>query len=576
MDLQYTEKKVKNELLNFFKYLPKTNNKFSLPDTHYTEEIVDPEVSSNNIEKYEEIKNIFPSLNVNLDYLKMKFNTFINSDIIIREFTINARGKQYSAFLLYIDGMVDSKLLNDFILEPLMMRNKNNLYEGEQNKIISEAISNNITVRKVKKFNIDDYLINCLIPQNTVKKVEKFQDAITGVNSGNCTLFVDTLNVAFDIEVKGFKQRNVEAPNNELVIKGPHEAFVENIRTNTSLLRRIVNNENLIIESLQLGSITKTTCAVCYIKNITNEDLISEVKYRLNNLSIDSILSSGELEELITDSNKLGIPEVISTERPDKATNFLLQGRVIVIINGSPYSIIMPATLIDFMSSTEDSNLNYKFGNFLRVLRFIAAFFTLLLPGIYVAITGFHQEILPTELLFSILTARESVPFPVIFEILTMEISFELIREAGLRVPSPIGPTIGIVGALVLGQAAVSAGIVSPILIIIVALTGISSFAIPDFSFGFHLRYYRFAFILLGYIAGFLGIGLGLFVYISLLCNIQSFGVCFTLPFSSKRNSKGNTYFLPPVWKREYRATFLAPKREKSQENVSMKWKIKE
>ena len=259
---------------------------------------------------------------------------------------------------------------------------------------------------------------------------------------GNCALFVETLSTAFDIDVKGFKQRSVDVPNNEIVIKGPHEAFVENIRTNTSLIRRIVNNENLIIENLEVGKVTKTKCAVCYIKDIANEDLINEVKYRLNNLEIDSLLSAGELEQLIVDSNILGIPEMLSTERPDKATKYLLNGRVVVIVNGTPYGIIIPAVLIDFLSSPEDTNLKVSFANFLRGLRILASFITLLLPGLYVAITSFHQEILPTGLLYSILASRENVPFPIILEILLMEFSFELIREAGLRVPSPIGPTI--------------------------------------------------------------------------------------------------------------------------------------
>ncbi len=259
---------------------------------------------------------------------------------------------------------------------------------------------------------------------------------------GNCALFVDTLNLAFDIEVKGFKQRSVNTPNNEVVVKGPHEAFVENIRTNTSLLRRIINNENLIIENLEVGRITKTKCAVCYMKNITNSDLINEVKYRLNNLEVDSLLSAGELEQLIVDSNALGIPQTLSTERPDKAAKYLLKGRVIVIVNGTPYGVIMPSILIDFLTSPEDTNLKVNFANFLRSLRFLAAFITLLLPGLYVAITSFHQEILPTGLLYSILASRENVPFPIIVEILLMEISFELIREAVLRVPTAIGSTI--------------------------------------------------------------------------------------------------------------------------------------
>ena len=426
----------KNIWEKFFYYNPKAEYDFTLPDTNTTPEI-DNETSVKS-----EPKNIFPSINVNKEYMQFKYNTLINSDIVLREFTLNARGKQYNAFIVYIDGMIDTKIMDDFVLKPLMLRNRNNLFDGIQNKVVSEAVTNNITVRKVKKFNLPNYLMNCLMPQNSIKQVNTFEEISNGINSGNCALFVDTITTAFDIEIKGFKQRSVDKPNNEIIIKGPHEAFVENIRTNTSLIRRIVNNENLIIENVEVGKITKTKCAVCYMKNITNEDLINEVKYRLNNLEVDSLLSAGELEQLIVDSNILGIPEVLSTERPDKATKYLLKGRVIVIVNGTPYGIIMPAVLLDFLTSSEDSNLKVNFGNFLRVLRVIASFITLLLPGLYVAITSFHQEILPTSLLYSILASRASVPFPIIAEILLMEISFELIREAGLRVPSPIGPTI--------------------------------------------------------------------------------------------------------------------------------------
>ena len=557
---------IKNLVKTVFTYTPKENYEFTLSQevSFQTENIE---------EKNTHPQKIFPSLNINLEYIKTRYNILINSDIVLRQFTINARGKQYNAFIVYIDGMVNSQIMDSFILKPLMLRNYNNLYDGTHSKIISESITNNITVRKVKKFDLPNYLMGCLIPQNNIKEISDFDNAANGINSGNCVLFVDTLNIAFDIELKGFKQRSVDVPNNEIVIKGPHEAFVENLRTNTSLIRRIINNENLIIENIEVGKITKTKCAVCYMKNITNNNLVSEVKYRLNNLDIDSLLSAGELEQLITDSNILGIPQVLSTERPDKATKYLLHGRVIVIVNGTPYAIIMPAVLVDFLTSAEDTNLKVNFGNFLRFLRVLAGFITLLLPGLYVAITSFHQEILPTSLLYSILGSRENVPFPIILEILIMEISFELIREAGLRVPSPIGPTIGIVGALVLGQAAVSAGIVSPILIIIVAITAIASFAIPDFSFGFHLRYYRFAFILLGFMSGFLGIALGLFIYISILCSIHSFGVPFTSPFAPASNSKGNGYLLTPIWKREYRSPYMSPKKLKEQEKISMKWK---
>lgn len=294
----------------------------------------------------------------------------------------------------------------------------------------------------------------------------------------------------------------------------------------------------------------------------------------MQNLDIDSLLSTGQLEQLIEDDEGFGVPHILSTERPDKCAKYLFQGRVVVLVNGNPYALIMPAVIEDFLFSPEDTNLRPLFANFLRGIRLLAAIITLLLPGVYMAITSFHQELLPTELLFSILSARENVPFPIILELLLMEISFELIREASVRVPTVIGPSIGIVGALILGDAAVNAGIVSPTLIIIVAITGIASFAIPDFSFGFHIRIFRFCFIALGFTAGFLGIGVGIFVYFSMLCSLKSFGVPYTTPIAPSHNTRGNGFFIPPIWKQEYRASFVSPQKQKSQSNISMKWKL--
>lgn len=552
-------------LNSIFTYSPTNKYDFSLSEN--SEKNINDSNSSN--EDYK----IFSSIDVNYDYIKTKYNLLINSDIILRKFMLNARGKQYQAFILCIDGMVDSQLLNDFILKPLMMKNTNNLFDKEQSRVVKEAISNNITIRKVKKFDIKEYIENCLIPQNNIKNTNSFDEIFSGVNSGNCALFIDTLDIAYNIDIKGFKQRSINKPENEIVIKGSHEAFVENIRTNTSLLRRFINSEDLVIENLNVGKITKTNCAICYMHNIVNSDLISEVKYRINNLDIDYLLSTGQLEQFINTSNYLSLPKAISTERPDTAVQHLLDGRVIILLNGSPYALVVPAILIDFLTSPEDKNLKPLFSNFLRILRFFAAFLALLLPSLYVSVTSYHLEILPTELLFSILSAREGVPFPIIFEILIMEISFEIIREASLRVPSPIGSTIGIVGGLVMGQAAVSANIVSPILIIIVAITALSSFAIPDYTFSFHLRVYRFIFIILGYMAGFLGIGVGMYVYLSIICNIKSFGVNYSIPFSSLKNLKSIGLILPPIWKREYRASFLGTKKLQKQQEISMKWK---
>ena len=558
---------------NLFKYTPQSDYDFSISKKNTDSNISDIDATQDKHNKNSKGQNIFSSLTINKENIQSIYNIFINSDIIIRDFTLTARGKQYDAFLLYIDGMVDVKAISDFILESLMLKNKSNTFAGNENKVVREALSDNITIRKIKKFDLADYIYNSLIPENSVTKCSTFEEIVSSVNSGNCALFVDTLSIAFDIDVKGFKQRSIDAPNNEVIIKGPQEAFVENIRTNTSQIRRIMNNENLIIENLTVGNISQTKCAVCYMQNITNTDLVAEVKYRINNLAVDTLLSSGQLEQLIEDNSRYGIPQILSTERPDKCTKHLMQGRVVVLVNGSPYGLIMPATLIDYIASPEDTNIKPVFANFLKILRLIAGLITLLLPGSYVALTSFHQEILPTELLFSILAARQYVPFPIIVEILIMELSFELIREAGLRVPSPVGPTIGIVGALILGEAAVNANIVSPILIIIVAITAISSFAIPDYSFSFHLRIYRFFFILLGFISGFLGIGFGIFIYVLVLCSLRSFGVPYTVPFVPSSKTKGVGYLIPPIWKQEQRADYLATKKEKAQEKISMKWK---
>ncbi len=569
--------KLKNKIVEVLTKTPDTKYDFLLPETSdesskmntFSQE--DNEIQSNN--NSAETTSIFSSFDKNLEFMKIQYNALINSDVVIREFTLSARGKQFKAFIIYIDGMVDTQLINDFILKPLMLRNSANSYDGEQNRVLSLKNDNKTIIKKVRKFNLVDYIDSCLLPQNSVKKAEKFGDILSGINSGNCALFVDTINTAFDIDVKGFKQRSINNPNNEIIIKGPQEAFVESIRTNTSLIRRIVNNENLIIENIDVGKISKTKCAVCYLKNIANNDLVAEVKFRLNEISVDSLLCSGELEQLISDDADTSIPLVLSTERPDKATKNLFEGKVVVLVNGNPYALIMPATYIDFVASPEDSNLKPAFANFLKIIRILSIFITLFLPAVWVGITNYHQELIPTELLFSIVASRENVPFPIIAEIILMEFSFELIREAGLRVPSPIGPTIGIVGALVLGQAAVSASIVSPILIIIIAITGIASFAIPDFSFGFHVRILRFVFILIAYMAGFLGIALSSFVYLAFLCNLRSFGVPYMVPYAPITSKKGGSLLRLDTWKTEERPDYLNTKRRHSQEHISMKWK---
>lgn len=560
-------KKFLNSIIDAFRYQPENKYVFDLP-------ISDTQNNENKIEPLENTKqSIYPSVAVNLEYIKVKFNTLINSDIKIREFDLTARNKVYKAFILYIDGMSDSKSINRFILHPLMLKSKANTNNSSE-EVVSSAVANNITVKKVKKFNLVDYIYSCLIPHNDVKKLNNFEDVITDVNSGDCALFIDTIDTCFLCDVKGFEKRNINPPINEIVIRGSQEAFVEAIRTNTSMIRRLVNNENLVIENTSVGAISKTDCAICYIKDVANDDLVSEVKYRINNLDIDYIVSSGQLENLLKQNSKSSLPESLTTERPDRAANSLLDGKVVIIINGTPFVLIVPCTFFDLLESVEDHNINYKFANLLKSIRLLACFITVLLPGLYIAITLFHEELIPTELLFSIISSRQAVPLSIELEILLMEIVFELIHEAGVRVPSPISSTMSIVGALVLGEAAVTANIVSPISIIIVAITGLTSFAIPNFSLELHFRILRFMFLFLGMAFGFLGIAIGIFLYLAILANNTSFGVPYLSPYVPLSKIDNSGYFLNPIWQREKRSDYLNTKRRFKQNSFSMKWKI--
>ena len=533
----------------------------------------------NNTTKDVEPQKIFTKIDKNLDFLKYKYNALICNDVIIREFSLLAQNIEYKAFVMYIDGLVDSPVINEFILSPLMMRNRANIFDDKQKKFVSEKKIDNVTLKNFKKSkekNLVDFIYNSLIPQNSVDKVTDFSDVYSAINMGNCMLFVDSLDTAFNLDVKGFKQRNIDSPSNEVVVRGSQEAFVENIRTNTSMIRRLVNNENLVMETLTVGQITKTQVSIGYIKSLANEDLVAEVRYRINNLSVDYLISSGQLEQLIQDSPESLFPQMVATERPDKVSNFLLEGRVIIIVNGSPYVLVAPGVFVDFITSPEDLNLKYQFSNMQKLIRLLAIFLSLLLPGMYIAITNYHQELIPTELLFTIAAARESVPFPTFVEILLMEISFELIREAGLRVPTPLGSTIGIVGALILGEAAVSASLVSPVLIIIIAITGICSFSIPDFSLNFTFRIYRFIYIILGYVAGFLGISVVLFIQLVIMCKLKSFGSPYINPYILNKNKRSiSSYFIPPIWKRERTSVFLHAQKKFSQKKISMVWRKK-
>lgn len=498
---------------------------------------------------------ISKNLSSNLEFIKNKYSVPINSDLYIREFKIVYKKSTINAFIVFFDGLSDRSIINEFILEPLMLLSN---YE-----VVDEDL------------DLMNYIKNHLLPQNQLKITGEISEVIEEINFGGCGIFVDSLDVCFAADVKGWEHRGVDKPISELVIRGPQEGFNEVIRTNTALVRKILKDEDLIVENISVGRRSKTPCAMLYIKDIANTSLIDDVRNRIESLNIDYIIDSGELEQLIEDSTFSPFPQIISTERPDRVASQLSEGRIAIILHGSPFALVVPATLSSLLHTPEDIYSRFPFGNFIRVVRIIGILLTLLLPGLYIAIINYHQEMIPTELLFSIEAAREKVPFPSVLELLIMESSFELIREAGIRIPGPIGPTLGIIGGLILGQAAVAASIVSPILIIIVAVTGIGSFAIPNFSLGFSFRLLRFAYIILGALSGLLGITVGLFINGLLFVNAKSFGVPFMSPFGPRSKKVLNDELTrAPIWKMEKRPDYLNTKDENEQSKISRGWTL--
>lgn len=501
-------------------------------------------------------KNISSELDDNLRAIKKIYNIPNNSDLVERDFNITVKGKVLKGFIVFIDGMTDRVSISNNILQPLMLLS-------------------NIEIKEEVK-DVGDFIYNRLLPFNQIKKVDNYKEIIGNVNFGGCAVFIDGLEFAYVADVKSWDHRGVATPQSETVIRGPQEAFNEQLRANTALIRKILKDKDLTIEGTTVGKRSNTPCAILYIRDIANDSLVQEVLRRVKNINVDYIFDTGELEQLIEDNTFIAAPQIIATERPDRVAMMLAQGNIAVVMDGSPFVLVMPATVTEFLHTTEDTNIRYPYVNFIRIIRIIGVIIALLLPGFYIAITNFHQEMIPTNLLFAIEASRENVPFPSVIEILIMEFSFELIREAGIRVPGAIGSTIGIVGGLILGQAAVSANLVSPIMIIIVAITALGSFSVPSFSMSFSIRLIRFAYIILGATAGFLGIALGLTINALMLAASKSFGVPFLAPFGPITKGKySDKLSRKPIWKQENRPDYLNPKDIRRQPKISRGWTVK-
>ena len=494
---------------------------------------------------------LFKDLAKNRGLLEEIFDLPTNQDIIVRDFLIPSLDRK--ALIIYVDGLADRNTQSFAILQPLMV-----LSPGE-----AENVKEPIILAYEK-----------LVPGHQVEKTKDLKDVINGVLDGSSILLIDGSDQALVIETKGWEHRGVDRPNNEPVVRGPQESFVENFRANTASVRRYIRDPKLITEIFRVGKRSQTLVAVMYIKDIANPDLVEEVKYRIQSISetVDFIPETGTLEEYLEDHPKSLIPQMLSTERPDRLGAYIREGHVGLVMANSPFSLVIPTTFTIFIHSAEDYYLRWPFGNFIRFIRASAIFIALMMPSLYIAIVNYHQEMIPPDLLMAMTAAREAVPFPAIAEILFMEFSFELIREAGVRIPSIIGPTIGIVGALILGQAAVSASIVSPILIIIIAITALASFVVPNYNASFAVRILRFIFVILAGFLGFFGIAFGVFLLVLHLVTINSFGIPFMTPITPYKPKNKDRVIRPRDYDQPYRPIYLRPLDWIRQEKSPRRW----
>jgi len=449
------------------------------------------------------------------------------SDFLHREIVCGEDGC-IRILVAYINGFVDKRVLNQDVIRPILdyfsktktQNNKNPVYE------------------QIKE---------CVVSNNDLKESKSMQQAVDNIMSGEALLFIDGEDRALVIGVKAPQGRQVAEPDTEVSIRGAREGFVENLLTNTTLLRKRIKNPNLKLEMMQLGEQTKTDICICYIKGIANEETVKEVKERLNKIKTDAILDTGYIEQYISDSRLSLFPTVGNSEKCDKLAGKLLEGRVAIFCDGTPYVLTIPYLYIESIQASDDYYDHAFFASFMRLLRLLALLVSNLMPGMYVALVSFHHTVIPFKLMITLAASRQGIPFSPFTEAVLMIAAFELLREAGVRMPRPIGQSLSIVGAIVLGEASVAAGIASNLMVIIVAITAICSFVVPPLIRATMLL--RFAFLAAANFLGFLGIA---FVFVAVfihLCGLRSFGVPYLAPFSPLTVSDiKDSFLVVPIW----------------------------
>ncbi len=464
--------------------------------------------------------------NEQIEQLKEMYSYKINKDFCHR--TLFANFNKKNAYLFYYASIVNSDKIERSIIKPLLE-------------------------------NSGDSLTN-ILTNESIKEISTMEKVVEHINNGKVVLLSEGERIAHSIDVAQFQHRSISISANESVVKGPQDAFTESTHVNISLIRKQIKDRQLITTVSSVGNRSKQDVSILYISDIVNTDILKNVENRLRDIDTDNVRNVELLEQYLEERPYSIFPSIYYTERPDNAASFIEDGHIVLLMESSSACLVLPVTFWTFFHSPEDRYSRYLYGNFSRLIRFMAFYLTTMISATYVALANFHSDMIPPDLLLAITASREKVPFPLIVEILVMEIAFELIREAGIRIPSALGPTIGIVGALILGQAAVEANIISPIIVIISALSGLTSFAISDVSLNFTVRITRFLFIISASFMGMLTLMGTFLLWFMYAASLESFGVHFLSPIAPSFKSPKDTLFRKAVRSEFWRPGQIKPK----------------
>lgn len=457
-----------------------------------------------------------------------------------RTINIGGRTKGAKATLYFIDGLVSGETIAREIIRPLTSDDRFCSMSTEP-EIISMVMGGAVYGYTAKRRDVTDEVVKDML-------------------SGFCALVFENEKSAVTFETKTDEKRDISEPKEEKVMKGAKDAFVEILKVNTMQIRRKIRNPHIKIRKFTVGEKTQTDIVMVYLDGFTNPELVEEAARRIEAIDIEGVLLSASFEENIVDQPKSPFPQMITTERVDKFCLNLLEGRVGMLVDGLSIGYLVPGTISQFMKVPEDEANHFIIASALTLLRYISSIIALALPGFYVAVAMYHQEMLPSKLIQSIIDAKQSVPFPTAVEVIAMLVAFELIQEAGLRLPNPIGETVSIIGALIVGQSAVEAKVVSPVVVIIVALSGICGYTMPNQDFGAALRICRFILVIMAIAAGMFGLAIGLAMFIYHLCTLESFGVSYVSPFAGTGGRHiQRAIFRAPMTKKREREPELKP-----------------